>query len=250
MPRKPKKNPVSLITKTPLDPEEKALLQRCLETPWDDAPILVYADWVQDNNEDERAAFIRDGVREGKMQSSWPKSVAKWVKKTLPRSSWQIFRGIPVRVIEFDCERLAGHWPPGNAAEEREMMWADRKTVRDINRVLRAEADDGWPLGLSVIQQRSDCMPFCDDCIESLVKLPVMTRVGVLRIEVNEMSGNSAEFLANSKRLKNLWWLRWPEPSEQETSILTNGLKRLRVLDGEVDEDEDERESWIRSYRT
>ena len=196
------------------------------------------------------------------MQSSWPDSVAEWVERVLPvgslkffrglvfpEASWQFFRGLPVKIIESECERLVDLWPPGDEAEEREMAYADRKTVRDINMALLAEADDGWPLGLSVIQRKHGCMPFCDQCIESLVKLPVMTRVGVLRIEVNEMSGNSAEFLANSKRLKNLWWLRWPDAEERETLILTLCLKRLRVLDGDTDDD-DERESWSRSYRS
>src|SRR5947209_10059060 len=38
---------------------EEAFLQAILEQPDDDAPRLVYADWLEEHGESERAAFIR-----------------------------------------------------------------------------------------------------------------------------------------------------------------------------------------------
>jgi uncharacterized protein (TIGR02996 family) len=40
-------------------PELKALLQRCREAPADDMPRLVLADWLDENEESDRATFIR-----------------------------------------------------------------------------------------------------------------------------------------------------------------------------------------------
>ncbi len=41
----------------------EALLRAILEVPDDDAPRLVYADWLQENGLGRHADFIRRGVR-------------------------------------------------------------------------------------------------------------------------------------------------------------------------------------------
>src|SRR5436190_8785610 len=38
---------------------ERAFLEAVIETPADDAPRLVYADWLEDNGDPARAEFIR-----------------------------------------------------------------------------------------------------------------------------------------------------------------------------------------------
>ena len=42
-----------------MNPTERALLDAVLATPEDDLPRLVYADWLEENGNPERAAFIR-----------------------------------------------------------------------------------------------------------------------------------------------------------------------------------------------
>lgn len=42
--------------------DEPALLRAVLAAPADDTPRLVYADWLDENGQPERAAFIRQGV--------------------------------------------------------------------------------------------------------------------------------------------------------------------------------------------
>ena len=39
--------------------EREALLKAVCENPDDDTPRLVFADWLQENGEEERAEFIR-----------------------------------------------------------------------------------------------------------------------------------------------------------------------------------------------
>src|SRR5262245_34763715 len=40
-------------------PEDEALMQAILDSPEDDAPRLVLADWLEEHGEPDRAAFIR-----------------------------------------------------------------------------------------------------------------------------------------------------------------------------------------------
>jgi uncharacterized protein (TIGR02996 family) len=42
---------------------EKGLLQAILDAPVDDVPQLVYADWLDDHGDSERAEFIRPQCR-------------------------------------------------------------------------------------------------------------------------------------------------------------------------------------------
>lgn len=44
---------------TTIDTTEQALLRAILDTPADDAPRLIYADWLEENGQPERAEFIR-----------------------------------------------------------------------------------------------------------------------------------------------------------------------------------------------
>jgi uncharacterized protein (TIGR02996 family) len=46
---------------------EKTFLQTICETPDDDAPRLVFADWLEDNGQSERAELIRTQCRRAKM---------------------------------------------------------------------------------------------------------------------------------------------------------------------------------------
>src|SRR5262249_19654383 len=41
---------------------QRALLQAVIDDPEDDAPRLVFADWLEDNGQPDRSAFIRAGV--------------------------------------------------------------------------------------------------------------------------------------------------------------------------------------------
>src|SRR5438552_3752265 len=50
----------------------QAFLQAILETPDDDAPRLVYADWLDDEGDAERAEFIRLGCRLARLDEPDP----------------------------------------------------------------------------------------------------------------------------------------------------------------------------------
>jgi uncharacterized protein (TIGR02996 family) len=46
----------------PLPDEQSALLRAIVAEPDDDAPRLVYADWLQEHDDEEQAQFIRDSI--------------------------------------------------------------------------------------------------------------------------------------------------------------------------------------------
>jgi uncharacterized protein (TIGR02996 family) len=46
---------------------DEAFLADIIESPDDDTPRLVYADWLEDNDQPDRAAFIRVQCRPAKL---------------------------------------------------------------------------------------------------------------------------------------------------------------------------------------
>jgi uncharacterized protein (TIGR02996 family) len=54
-----------------MHPEQAALLETVLHRPEDDAPRLIYADWLEETGRDALAAFIRQGVQSGRRRASF-----------------------------------------------------------------------------------------------------------------------------------------------------------------------------------
>jgi uncharacterized protein (TIGR02996 family) len=99
----PRPLPERLPSRVRLDPEEESLLRGCLARPWDDPPFLVYADWLEEHGQTERADFVRRQVtltgQDG--ECSWaeaPESVRTWAGAVLP-AKWHeqlcFARGLP-----------------------------------------------------------------------------------------------------------------------------------------------------------
>ncbi len=103
----------------PLMDDEKSLLRGCLETPWDKAPFLVYADWIEEHNETERANYLRSALETEKIKkiTQIPNPVLDWFARFIPRphSSWLFFRGFPSHfkikhLASRDLNSLSGRW--------------------------------------------------------------------------------------------------------------------------------------------
>ncbi|WP_029630127.1 TIGR02996 domain-containing protein [Zavarzinella formosa] len=54
---------------TPMHPEQAALWETIRENPHDDAPRLIYADWLEENDDPDRAEFIRRQVDDAQMEA-------------------------------------------------------------------------------------------------------------------------------------------------------------------------------------
>jgi uncharacterized protein (TIGR02996 family) len=97
----PRPLPDRLPSLVPLDPEEEALLRGCLACPWDDASFLVYADWLEEHQQTERADFVRLQVARGGRPDRWyqaPPAVRAWTGQVFSTEwhNWlQFSRGLP-----------------------------------------------------------------------------------------------------------------------------------------------------------
>ena len=97
---------------------DRAFLASILEAPEDDAPRLIYADWLDEQGESDRAEFIRLQVREARMAADDPELPAlrsrtrqlglayhvKWVNR-LPYFEgvhWEIFERGFIGAARFD----------------------------------------------------------------------------------------------------------------------------------------------------
>ncbi|WP_157368635.1 TIGR02996 domain-containing protein [Zavarzinella formosa] len=240
-----------LTTKKPLHPEEEALLRRCLETPWDDAPILIYADWVQDNDEDERAEFIRESVASGEVTHSPPAVVEEWEETFLPTALWKFIRGLPVCVVESSCSELTElsdreEYPHTVQA----VAHALRSDLRMIAHNIRLARRFGWPVALSLYQTISTgTVAFGNDGMIKLAALPDLRHIGVMRLNNLDYGEWGLTALANSPHVQNLWYLRLPDAGEGtvEEEILRSSpnLKNLRVIDAPDSDDTQDEEEWL-----
>ncbi len=111
--------------------EQDALFAAILEAPDDDAPRLVYADWLDEHGQPERAEFIRvqvelsrlpeDGplaealkAREGALLKAhadrWCQELPAWARRLAVYNQWERVyeRGLPAAVITTAREFLKG----------------------------------------------------------------------------------------------------------------------------------------------
>ena len=72
-------------------PSDDALLHEIRENPDDDTPRLVFADWYEDNDDQERAEFVR--VQIELARTPWPES------------RWFTLHSRQQRVLEPNCDR-------------------------------------------------------------------------------------------------------------------------------------------------
>lgn len=237
--------PKPLLTTQPFPPEEEALLRRCLESPWDDAPILIYADWVQENDEDQRAEFIRTNLQEGVACHSPPAEVEHWLENHLPERDWLFVRGLPVWLVESDLPYLEEAVFEWSTPRRRQ---ADLAFLTSIARHIRVAFRSGWPVGLSLYQNLPVDEPFGNAGVKLFARMQELEHVGVLRLNNLEIGEYGIRKLATSPYLKNLWYLRLADAGEGtvEGELLRNSdeLERLRIIDAPDSDDTQDEAEW------
>jgi len=94
------------------------LLSAVLADPFDDGPRLVYADWLQENGEPERAEFIREAIsrRNDGTENGWiiqphvhHKNAAAF-KIVLKDSQYLYSRGFPDEIRCTMAQWIGGEW--------------------------------------------------------------------------------------------------------------------------------------------
>ena len=169
-------------------------LQAICEHPADDAPRLVYADWLEENGDPERAAFIRVQIDRARAKSAghdWPDLVerdrtmrviaeARW-RPELPRLSgvnWQRFwRGF-VSGADF----VKGKWFAANAA-----MAFEATPIQFLRLVDLGESRAGMFAACPLIER-----------LEGLA----------VHNEISWLGPNGWRELGQSRHLVNLKWLK------------------------------------------
>lgn len=108
--------------------EREALLRAICDNPDDDTPRLVFADWLQEHGEEERAEFVRLQVRHTELlryassdtdnfarqaRELWVRHGSKWLAELpqIPGIKWHdaFFRGFSERAIVSSETTLVKH---------------------------------------------------------------------------------------------------------------------------------------------
>jgi uncharacterized protein (TIGR02996 family) len=199
--------------------DEKALLAAIWDQPHEDTPRLVYADWLQENGQPERAEFIRiqcekerldeweDSERRGQLQS---KAFALQKKHGM---TWKL--GLP-RSLE-------------SAGFSRGFLLPKRRRFSG-EKFLKVTSDELahaplWEFSLTGVYRNFD----------RVVAAAALMRVGSLVLDLSSFSDNDAAVkLAGCPYLKNIVRLEldYPKVSASGLAILLNSgsLSALREL--------------------
>jgi uncharacterized protein (TIGR02996 family) len=126
--------------------DRDAILEAIFAAPADDAPRLVYADWLEEHGDPEYAAFIRlrcqlarlaNGDREWaplrrQLHRTWESLRARWAAQ-FPRTRLTLDhfpRGLPTRRVEVSAAAVLHEsprwWPTFPITDLRPTQWATR----------------------------------------------------------------------------------------------------------------------------
>jgi uncharacterized protein (TIGR02996 family) len=168
--------------------DQKALLAAIWEDPHEDTPRLVYADWLQENGQPERAEFIRVQCELARMNEDDPKRVDLEQRET---RLWK---------------KHAKTWKAGlpkllQAAPFHRGFPSPRRRAATGSQFLKLTADDlaSAPLWDFSINQ-------AEKTITRVVASDAMSRVGVLEIAAQQFMNRGAEVLsaANFRNVADL----------------------------------------------
>ena len=96
--------------------EHDAFLQSIVANPDDDAPRLIYADWLEEHDQPERAQFIRVQIELAKIgwamhsRGIWADFWIPEPLRSLDRAAWTYHRGF-IESVECTCQQWLDHGP-------------------------------------------------------------------------------------------------------------------------------------------
>jgi uncharacterized protein (TIGR02996 family) len=163
---------------------EEAILQDVLEHPSDDTPRLVYADWLEENDQPERAEFIRLQVELARRPEEDP--------------------GVPALRYRAE-ELLAGPgrgWDPG--VRRLLLRYEYRRGFLEVARVrARTFLRQGAEL-FRATPVREVALEDAEGLLAALAASPVLAWVEGLSLSGRELAPKEARALAQSPHLKRL----------------------------------------------
>jgi uncharacterized protein (TIGR02996 family) len=115
---------------------DDAFLQDIIESPGDDTPRLVYADWLEDQGQPDRAAFIRVQIELARLRSGERRLELEARERALLKEHEQEWARLPTRVAtEWTFERgfLAGLKMPAKGFSRLREVFASCPTVQQLH---------------------------------------------------------------------------------------------------------------------
>jgi uncharacterized protein (TIGR02996 family) len=197
--------------------EELGLLAAIRETPDDDAPRLVYADWLADHGVPERGDFIRAECEAARLP--------KWSDERLDAEE----RAASVFVA--GATRWLGKLPVGldNSITERG-FWRFAALEKEEARKGLLNA----PPGLDRIAPALDLyMPYDAALFDEVLACPTLEAVQTLRLDGSDFGDGEAQRLARSPHLRGLRHLslRGQRLTASGVAAILAGLPALQGLD-------------------
>jgi uncharacterized protein (TIGR02996 family) len=201
-----------------------ALLAAILANPDDDTPRLVYADWLQENGQPERAEFIRLQLQllnaytpedDARQDGLLDKHLEEWTAHLPtspedgpwgPRWEWDFVRGMPER-LSCDAEAYFEHRERLTSATTiRELVLNDAS-----GGWLEELASVGWPATVvSLTLQECPKTPVfvhgydCASGYAALARLPQLRQLRELGLHIYHLSQRAVEAIVATPHLDAL----------------------------------------------
>ncbi|HEY7314557.1 MAG TPA: TIGR02996 domain-containing protein [Gemmataceae bacterium] len=222
----------------------ETFLQAICEAPEDDTPRLVYADWLDEHNQFERAEFIRAQIRLTHLApgnrrfavlrrrardllaahgEAWRQGLPKWV-----RHLCEFQRGFVTHVTCTALQFIKHGATLMRAAPVRSMR------VRRGEGRIAALAESPHLAGLTALDLRSNAAG--DAGAEALAASPHVRHLATLRLGLNNIGATGMSALAASQHLSNLTSLDLRYNFDHDNPVLAAlatapWLARLTALD-------------------
>jgi uncharacterized protein (TIGR02996 family) len=248
---------------------EEAFLQAIQETPDDDVPRLIFADWLDENDQSARAELIRLQCRLAGMASGDQERpglllreralldahAADWLGAFHePRRTWQYQRGTA-------CLQLNGRRLAAPERLERAEKWFARAWVLELELHGAAQSLEAL-LGASFLSRltvlRLEHARLGNEGARTVAFCPQLDRLTALSLRNNGLGTDGVRAVVRSPYLGRLEELDLAQSSvnHQGMALLASGLPRLRLLNlsealsGPESVDDLLHADWVRNLTT
>ncbi|HKA05641.1 MAG TPA: TIGR02996 domain-containing protein [Gemmataceae bacterium] len=199
---------------------DTAFLRSILASPDDDAPRLVYADWLDENGDSNRAEFIRLQIRLARSLAGDPDLAelkaraddlgrthhVEWLNRLPDRPGvhWEIFHRGFISAVRFDTPdaffgsaRNVFRAAPIEEVRLHHFYWPDASRLaesRHLDRVRILDLNDGNRIG--------------NKGVEALMLSPQLANLRELKLGRNSLGSAAARAIADSRHVRGLRLLK------------------------------------------
>jgi uncharacterized protein (TIGR02996 family) len=227
-----------------IDPEtQSAFLRSILEQPEDDSPRLIYADWLDEEGDADRAEFIRAQIRlhtlsvddpahaklVERVQSLQQEHGMEWIRQlpAIPGIHWEIFDRGFISTARFDTPglyfshaRQVFEAAPISELRLHTFYWdsAERLAQSSYLKQIRIlDLEDGNRIGIKGVEALADSPhlnrlrelklqgnALGSSAVRALANCPALSELRLLDLGRNDLYDEGAKALAQSHYLSNL----------------------------------------------